>query len=165
MSKKEALGLSTNLFVNPLPHGDIVVIGGTVADEQNTSVKWTRILSRRAAHLLWYHLTRLLFPEKAPFVTAIAMTAPIRNAAKPTITSHIEAEKSDEHRFDIMGVMGNNRWGFEADAYEAQRLWAGLDRALYPDGWQEEEKEKEKTSLPEQNKPSQHRAFRRQSYQ
>lgn len=130
----EKLGLSSDLFVSRLPKGDSLVVGGKINGKDDES-KWTRILSRRAAHLLWYRLTLLLFPEKAKLVTAIVATAPLRPSTGPTVTTHIEVVPTDDSYYDISGMMGNVTWWVKLSNFEARRLWAALDMTLYPDGW------------------------------
>lgn len=125
-------GLSTNLFVSRKASSDSVVIGGVAED----SSRWTRVLSQRAAQMLWFHLTQLLFPEKSDMVTGQVMTAPLRSADLPTITTHINVDRIETGGYEIEGVAGSQSWQLRLDDREAQRFWTALDIALYPVGWQ-----------------------------
>lgn len=129
---KQVYGLSTNLFVSRKAHGDSLVVGG-IGENEN---RWTRVLSQRAAQMLWYHLTRQLFPEKSDMVTALVSTTPLRGDHMPTITTHMTVETRDEGGFDIVGVVGEQTWWVRLTEYEARRFWTALDIALYPVGWQ-----------------------------
>jgi hypothetical protein len=124
-------GSSTDIFINRKRSGDSVVIGGLGADE----ARWTRVLSHRAAQMLWYHLTGYLFPEKSDMVTAMVSTAPLRDDSKPTITTHMTVEALENGCFDILGWVGEQTWWIQLNAREAHRLWTALDIALYPVGW------------------------------
>lgn len=124
-------GVSTKLFVSRKRSGDSLVIGGMGADE----ARWTRVLSHRAAQMLWYHLTDCLFPDKSEMVTALVSTAPLRDDSRPTITTHMTVEQLDDGSFDIVGWIGEQTWWVRLNAREARRLWTALDIALYPVGW------------------------------
>ena len=125
-------GLSSNLFVSRKANGDSLVVGGIGQDE----TRWTRVLSQRAAQMLWYHLTRLLFPEKSEMVAAMVSTSPLRSGNMPTITTHMTVEPRDDRGYDIMGWVGEQTWWVYLNDYEARRFWTALDIALYPVGWQ-----------------------------
>jgi len=125
-------GLSTNLFVSRKANGDSLVVGGIGEDES----RWTRVLSQRAAQMLWYHLTRLLFPEKSDMVTALVSTSPLRAENMPTITTHVTVDQAENGGFDLMGWVGEQTWWVRLTEYEARRFWTALDIALYPVGWQ-----------------------------
>ena len=124
-------GVSTDVFVSRKRSGDSLVIGGMGADE----ARWTRVLSHRAAQMLWYHLTDYLFPEKSAMVTAMVSTAPLRGDSRPTITTHMTVEELEDGSFDIVGWIGDQTWWIRLNAREARRLWTALDIALYPVGW------------------------------
>ncbi len=129
---KQIYGLSTNLFVSRKANGDSLVVGGIGENEH----RWTRVLSQRAAQMLWYHLTRQLFPEKSEMVTALVSTTPLRGDHMPTITTHMTVETLDDGGFDIVGMVGELTWWVRLSEYEARRFWTALDIALYPVGWQ-----------------------------
>jgi hypothetical protein len=128
----QTYGLSTNLFVSRKANGDSLVLGGIGEDE----IRWTRVLSQRAAQMLWYHLTRLLFPEKSEMVAALVSTSPLRSGNMPTITTHVTVEPRDDDGYDIAGWVGEQTWWMHLSNYEARRFWTALDIALYPVGWQ-----------------------------
>ena len=95
-------GISSRVFVNRKRSGDSLVIGGIDANE----ARWTRVLSQRAAQMLWYHLTVHLFPEKSDMVTALVSTSPLRAESRPTITTHMTVEQSNSSSFDVVGWIG-----------------------------------------------------------
>lgn len=128
----QTYGLSTNLFVSRKANGDSLVVGGVGENE----TRWTRVLSQRAAQMLWYHLTRHLFPEKSDMVTALVSTSPLRGDNMPTITTHMTVEPREEGGYDIMGWVGEQNWWVRLSDYESRRFWTALDIALYPVGWQ-----------------------------
>lgn len=129
---KQQYGSSTNLFVSRKRSGESLVVGGVGEDDS----RWTRVLSQRAAQMLWYHLTKLLFPEKSDMVTALVSTSPLRGDSLPTITTHMTVDRHSDGGFDIAGWVGEQTWWVHLTPYEAQRFWTALDIALYPVGWQ-----------------------------
>lgn len=129
---RASYGLSTNLFVSRKSSGESLVMGGVGED----SGRWTRVLSIRAAQMLWFHLTQVLFPEKSEIVTALVSTAPLRSSTLPTITTHMAVDPVEEGGVEIVGWVGDNTWWVRLTDYEARRFWTALDLALYPVGWQ-----------------------------
>lgn len=129
---KHIYGSSTELFASRKRSGESLVVGGI--GENHT--RWTRVLSHRAAQMLWYRLTQYLFPEKCDVVTALASTAPLRDEAMPTITTHIQVESLEDGCFDVVGWVGDEAWWVRLNNYEARRFWTALDMALFPVGWQ-----------------------------
>jgi len=125
-------GLSTQIFVNRKASGDSIVIGGLAAD----TTRWTRVLSQRAAQMLWFHLARLLYPEKSDMITALIATAPLRDATRPTITTHMTVDSLESGGYEIAGWIDGNSWQTQLDEPDAQQFWSALDIALYPMGWQ-----------------------------
>jgi hypothetical protein len=125
-------GLSTDLFVNRKRTGESLVVGGVGEDES----RWTRVLSQRAAQMLWHQLTQLLFPEKSEMVTALVSTTPLRSDSLPTVTTHITVDGHDNGIFDIVGWVGEHTWLAQLTEVEARRFWKALDVALFPVGWQ-----------------------------
>jgi hypothetical protein len=125
-------GLSTNLFVHRKSGGESIVVGGTAHDDS----KWTRVLSQRAAQMLWFYLTQLLFPEKSEMVTALVTTAPLRSSDLPTITTHTTVDKTEDGLFEITGWVGDQSWLVKLSDQEIRGFWTALDIALYPAGWQ-----------------------------
>lgn len=125
-------GISRGVYVTPQSKGDSVVVGG----EGRHYGRWSRALTRRAAHLLWFNLTRMLFPEKAPQVTGIAVTAPLRGFDEPLLTTHVEVTRTADGFIEIIGWMGRDTWWARLPEAEGRNLWAKLDLLLYPVGWE-----------------------------
>jgi hypothetical protein len=125
-------GLSTDLFVNRKDNEDSVVLGGVGEGEK----RWVQVMTTRAAQLLWFRLTRLLYPEKADVVTGLAATAPLRSPISPTITTHMDAVKSADSLYTLVGWVQRDTWRVELIELDARRLWAALDLVLFPVGWE-----------------------------
>lgn len=132
MEIRRTYGLACNLFVAPKTNTQSLVIGGIAEDTS----RWTRVVSQRAAVLLWYALTQHLFPDKASRVTAFVQTMPARTVELPTITHHIQTERLANGMFDIAGRVADQLWTVRLTTSEARRLWDALDVALNPKGWQ-----------------------------
>ena len=120
-------GLSTNLFATRKSKGESIVVGGTAAD----TTRWVRILSYRAAQLLWFQLTQLLHPEEIKTMSSMVMTAPMRDTNLPTITTHMNVEQKDGG-YSITGWAGDKIWLAQLDKEETERFWNTLSGALYP---------------------------------
>lgn len=131
MEIERVYGLSTRVFVSPKSSTQSLVVGGIGEDAK----RWTRVVSLRAAQILWFHLTQYLFPEKASRVTAVVHTAPARTTEMPTITSHITVDHLDSQQYEITGWVNHQTWVARLTPNEAQRLWQALDQTLYPTGW------------------------------
>lgn len=125
-------GLSTNLFVCPKENDQTLVFGGIGQEAK----RWTHIITRRAAHVMWFKLTILLYPEKAVTVTSLATTAPLRAHGSPAITTHIEVVHSGEAQYTLIGWIERETWMVALSEDDARQLWAALDVALYPVGWE-----------------------------
>jgi hypothetical protein len=124
-------GLTSEVFVNWQEEGKTIILGGK-GSEANT---WTQSLTPRAAHQLWFQLTRLLFPEKSMQVTGMAQTAPLA-VYVPRFTTRFEIVTNPEtHTFDILGWIDDEAWWCRVDDHTARSLWTALDLALYPAGW------------------------------
>ncbi|PJF40703.1 MAG: hypothetical protein D6737_19745 [Chloroflexi bacterium] len=132
--KKVNYGFVSDLFVTRRPNKDTIILGGV--DEQKE--KWTRLLSPRAAQMLWFHLTQILYPDKSDMVTALVATTPLRTPHLPTITTHTNIITSDPAAIEVTGWAGEFTWDMLLSDYEARRLWTALDLALFPSGWQDE---------------------------
>lgn len=124
-------GESSALFVLPKTQGDSVVVGGMGAEG-----RWFRVLTKRAAQLLWFNLTGILFPERARQVTGIAVTAPIRGTDKPSVTYHLEVTRTADNYIEIIGWVGHDTWWTRLPEHEARHLWTKLDQLLFPVGWE-----------------------------
>jgi hypothetical protein len=129
---KQVYSLSTNLFVSRKASGDGIILGGTITAES----RWTRVLSQRAAQMLWFHLTHFLFPEKSAMVSAMVTTAPLRSSDMPTITTYMTVDQLEQGGYEIVGMIGDQLWGIRIADQDARQLWMALDIALYPAGWQ-----------------------------
>lgn len=126
----QEFGFSRDLFVTRKASGDSIVVGGVSADTS----RWVRILSHRAAQLLWFQMTQVLHPDKADQATMTVMTAPMRDANRPTITTHTEVEplEQDLGGYSITGWAGDKKWDVSLSDTELQRFWNQLSEALYP---------------------------------
>ncbi len=128
-------GRSIDVSVARKTDTDALVLSGV---SSNTAAdQWARLVTRRAAHLLWYRLTWALFPGKSAKVTGLAATAPLITAMPPTVTTHIEIVRIEtEQAFNVAGLSGSDHWQFQIDDKTARQLWATLDIVLYPAGWE-----------------------------
>jgi hypothetical protein len=122
-------GFSANLTVFRKAGGDSFVVSGIA---ENGS-RWTRILSRRAAQMLWFYLSRNLFPYK--MLTAAVGTAPMREAGLPSVTSHLILDRLDDNNFELTGWSGGRMWILRFREVEARHLWSSLDGVLHPLGY------------------------------
>lgn len=125
------LGITTEPFAMPKPPRDDVVVGGLAGNTQ-----WTRVVTRRVAHTLWYHLTRLLFPDRAKQITTRAATSVIRSDKAPSITTHVEVFRGKDNYIELLGTGGKADWLTRLHEHDARRLWAALDKMLFPLGWE-----------------------------
>jgi RNA polymerase subunit RPABC4/transcription elongation factor Spt4 len=125
-------GISTELFVAPKPGGKSLVVGGVGEDK----ARWMRVLSSRAAQLLWFNLVQLLDPENSAVAKSAGMTAEMRDVALPSVTTHMEVEQVDgEDLYQIVGWVENHpMWRAQLSVSDAQRFLMALDGALRPDG-------------------------------
>lgn len=122
-----AYGLSVELFVTRKASGEAIVIGG-----MGTGVsRWVRILSLRAAHLLWMGLAQALYPETALAESIRPATSPLRNLNLPSVTSHIQVEQIEEGGVMILGWVETKTWQVMLNRSEAEKFWDALNKALY----------------------------------
>ncbi|MBN2303358.1 MAG: hypothetical protein JXQ72_02700, partial [Anaerolineae bacterium] len=129
---KRQYGQSTDLFVSRKESDQTLVLGGVGQEEQ----RWVHIITQRAAQVLWFKLTNLLFPEKSDVVTGLAATAPLRAPDNNSITTHVEVVENEEAQYTLVGWVQRNTWMVQLSELETRRLWAALDLALYPVGWE-----------------------------
>ena len=125
-------GISTELYVLSKPNTDTILLGGVAEDLS----RWTRVLSARAAFMLWFHIARLLMPERIEQVTAVFNTTPLRSDDLPTITNHCAVEIRDEGLVQVIGWAGEQSWSVHMTNADASQLWTALDKLLFPQGWQ-----------------------------
>jgi hypothetical protein len=120
------------LFVSRKESDQTLVLGGVGQGDE----RWVHVMTQRAAQVLWFKLTQLLYPDKADTVTALAMTAPLRAPSNSTVTTHVEMVKSSEDEYTLVGWIQRSSWRVQLTELETRRLWAALDLALYPVGWE-----------------------------
>jgi hypothetical protein len=125
-------GLSTDVFVSRKESDQTLIVGGVGQGEQ----RWAHVITRRAAQVLWFKLTVLLYPDKAGVVTGLAVTAPLRAPGTAAITTHVEFVKSSEAQYTLIGWVERDTWMVQLSEVESRRLWTALDEALYPVGWE-----------------------------
>lgn len=123
-------GLCSDLFVTRKAGGDTLLVGGTAEDQ----TRWMRVLSHRAAQVIWFRLTRFLYPERSDDATALAATAAMRSADAPTITSHAEVARHKDGGYEIIGIAGLKQWTARMSETDAPAFWTALDAALHPNG-------------------------------
>jgi DMSO/TMAO reductase YedYZ molybdopterin-dependent catalytic subunit len=131
-ASRRQYGLSTDLFVSHKESDQTVVLGGVGQGSQ----RWVHVMTRRAAQVMWFKLTSLLYPEKADLVTALASTAPLRAPANNSVTTHAEVVQKGNGYYTVIGWVQRNSWVVMLDELDARRLWASLDLALFPVGWE-----------------------------
>lgn len=124
-------GHARDVFVSRKPAGDSWIVGGNAEDGH----RFARVVTTGAARVLWFHLTRHLYPELAAEVTAMVPTAPLRSVDLPAITSHVSVSKNLDGIFTISGWGGREQWLLCLHPSEAQNLWHLLDKSLHPVGW------------------------------
>lgn len=132
VAQQHRYGVSHELFVSTKSIGSSLVMGGVGTDYG----PWTRVLTQRAAQLLWFNLTNLLFPERAHEVTMRAVTAPLRSTMQPEITVHLQVVRTADGYFEIIGWVKRETWWVRLHEQEARQLWTRLDIELYPVGWE-----------------------------
>lgn len=126
-------GFSTGLFVSRTESESAFVVGGVGESEE----QWAQLMTKRAAQVLWFKLTQLLYPDKALTVTALATTAPLRPPSSgEAVTTHMEVVRGGDGQYTLVGRVDHNTWWVQLTEVEARRLWASLDLALYPVGWE-----------------------------
>ncbi len=116
--------------VKPSDHA-VILDGGT-----ENARAFSCVLTYGATRMLWFHLTRHLFPEQARRMTALVATAPLSPIDEPGITTHVTLERREDGLLYILGASDVFTWTIRLDDADARRLWAQLDRALHPVGWQ-----------------------------
>lgn len=132
VNTKRIYGISTELYIVSKPNTDAFVVGGLAEDQS----RWTRVLSTRATFMLWFHIARLLMPEKMEDVTTVFNTTPLRSAVLPTITNHCMAERLNSSYLEIAGWAGEQNWVVHVTNEDAIDFWTAIDQLLFPQGWQ-----------------------------
>ncbi len=131
-TQRRQIGLSTDLTVSR-EEGDLTVMLGGVDQSED---RWSQVLTRRAAQVLWFKLTVLLYPDKSDMVTGLAVTAPLRAPSNPEVTTHVEVVKGAGSQYTLVGWIQRNTWKVLLSEMDARRLWTALDVALFPVGWE-----------------------------
>ncbi len=126
MTMNRVYGYSQDTFVLRKGVGDTYVFGGRSQDGS----RWTRVLSKRAAHMLWFHLARHLFPDDADDVTARLPTALFRGVNLPSITEHMLIEPLEPGGIEIVGYTSAGAYSVRLQPSELQRFWTQLDQAM-----------------------------------
>jgi hypothetical protein len=95
------------------------------------------MLTFHAVYVLWYRLTQALYPDDAPTMTSSAGTAPLDMPEDLVVTIGVDLMRLDSEpdHYDIIGTTTQGRWRARISQAESQRLWAVLDVALFPVGW------------------------------
>jgi len=125
-------GFSTGLFVSRKDSEQTLVVGGVGEGDRH----WSHVMTQRAAQILWFKLTRLLYPDKADVVTGLAATAPLHAPPTSSVTTHVEVVRSAQAQYTLVGWVQRDTWKVLLTEEEARHLWAALDVALYPVGWE-----------------------------
>ncbi len=126
MTANRVYGYSQDTFLIRRGVGDTYVFGGRSQDGS----RWTRILSKRAAHMLWFHLARHLFPDDADDVTARLPTALFRGVNVPSITEHMLIEPLNTGGIEIVGSTSAGTYSVQLGPSEVQRFWTLIDQAM-----------------------------------
>jgi hypothetical protein len=128
---KRGYGHAREVFISRKPASDSWIVGGSAEDGH----RFARVVTTGAVRVLWFHLTRHLYPELAAEVTALVPTAPLRSVDLPAITSHVAVVKNLDGAYLVTGTGGREEWLLCLYPAEAQDLWRLLDKALHPVGW------------------------------
>ena len=131
---ESAYGLTHSCFATSKSEGELIVVGGVGAQ----SIRWARVLSWKVAQKLWYQLAECLFPEQLAQVMGIALHLAV--LPQPRIELATGAfdvvPVLDGNLLDIRANLGEMTWRFRLGLNDAHFMWAALDLALYPGGWQ-----------------------------
>ncbi|MFN8527107.1 MAG: hypothetical protein U0670_00670 [Anaerolineae bacterium] len=126
MTIQRSYGKTIHPFACPKPDSDAILLGG-LGEDLN---RWTRVLTQRAAKLLWYQLGCALYPENFREKTAQLTTLPIRSALLPSVTTDLRVDTLREDEFEVIGLGSASTWSTHLRADAAQQLWAALDDLL-----------------------------------
>ncbi|MBE2268535.1 MAG: hypothetical protein IAE80_09930 [Anaerolinea sp.] len=126
MTTNRAYGRTHDVYIVRKGGNDTYVMGGIAQDGS----KWTRVLTTRAAQMLWFHLARHLFPSDADDVTSILPTAGMRGIDLPSITQHAVIQALDHATIEVIGYTSAGTWTADLAHDEIQRFWESLDQAM-----------------------------------
>lgn len=124
MGSSRIYGNSSELYFIQKPMSDAFLLGGIAED----SSRWTRVLSQRAAQLLWLHLMRVFDIEHLGRGITGFGTAPLRSTALPTITNHFNIHRLSATEFEIIGWVGDCNWIIYVSESEARRLFSAMHK-------------------------------------
>jgi len=128
-SFQRSYGRTVSPFACLKPNSESVLLGGIGDDGE----RWTRVITSRAARLLWYHLGAMLDPERfAEHVIGLG-TVPIRSAGLPNITSDFHIDPIDSGGCEVLGRGSGSEWSARFESEGARQLWAALDDILTTD--------------------------------
>ena len=119
-------GFSTRMFATLKPGGVAVAVGGM----SDSGQRWIRLLTPRAAHLLWVQLAHCLFANADEIIAALNTTQ-LREVDLPTITSHVTVEIQLGSYILIRGISGERTWRCRLTDADARSFWVNLNRTLY----------------------------------
>ncbi|NJL95653.1 MAG: hypothetical protein HC915_18940 [Anaerolineae bacterium] len=98
-----------------------------------------RLLTWRAARILWQFLTRAFFPEGAHPLATLTDADPLDTS--DDLTVYIGLLDQPDGSFILVGTLADNAtWQIPLSRAAARGLWARLDILLYPPGWQGRER-------------------------
>ncbi len=134
MKHRREYGLTADITLQTDPQHGFLTIHGVVQDGTNKRI--SAVLTKGAAHQLWYRLTQALYPDEAPTMTANASTAPLRGSNGELLTSTVDLEWLPNGMVEIIGTIMSAEWSISLRSTEAKRVWANLDMLLFPFGWE-----------------------------
>lgn len=137
--RQQLFGITNDLHIEVDREAVVVILTGVPQDSGERSLNVA--LTFRATYLLWYRLTQALYPNDAPTMTAAAGTAPLYCPEGYLMTGHVDLMRLEAGGYEMIGISPETEWHIRISDAEARRLWAALDVALYPMGWQGRESE------------------------
>lgn len=127
----EIFGITQQLSIDAQPARRSLLLGGVAEGPR----AFNCVLTDGAARMLWFHLTRHLYPEQSRTVTALVTTAALSPVDQPNITTYISVERDADDLLSITGDGETGSWAIQLIDLDARRLWAQLDLLLHPVGW------------------------------
>lgn len=124
-------GLTSDLIVNVDDSLSTVEFSGLSQGEH----PFQTTMTKQAARILWYRLTKELYPTESTQMTTPVNTAVLRGPDGAPMTVNIRFERLADGDFLIHGSTIATAWEIIISETDAQRLWAVLDVMLHPSGW------------------------------
>ncbi len=125
-SFQRSYGRTVSPFACLKPNSESVLLGGIGDDGE----RWTRVITSRAARLLWYHIGSMLDPERfAQHIIGLG-TVPIRSAGLPNITSDFHIDFTDSGGCEVLGRGSGSDWSALFEPESVRQLWTALDDLL-----------------------------------